>query len=852
MNSFSGILNRVGWKFLLAHRWLLVLMIAGIALGVGVMVSVDIANLSAEKSFTLSTEAVTGRATHQIISASGKLDEEIYFQFVKSGWNVPVTPVITLSIVVDKVKDRPLTLLGVDPFTDSKFRGYFQDGLEISTIESTDLLTLPGAIIISKSLADDYGLGLGESLSITFGDVSNIGLVTGIIDPPDPLTKLAMETTIITDISSAQELTGTTGRINRIDLILPEQDSIISERIQEQLPQGILLDSTISRTGSLKEMTAAFRLNLTALSLLAMLVGLFLIYNSMTFAVLERRELFGILRCLGVTRGEIFRMVVVEAILVGIVGSIAGLGLGIILGRITVGMVSQTISDLYYRTAVTTVLIPWESLVKGFVAGVGSTALAAAFPAWEAGSVSPRLALQRVNIEIKALKSVAWAGWIGMAFILIGTASFLIPNAGMLLGFGGTFLIVIGFALNSAWATGVIMRISARVFGKIFGFAGKIAPRNLAHALSRTSVAIASLLIAIAVTIGVDLMIQSFRTTVVQWMEQVLQSDVYITSTDLNGSNGANEILPEVMDIASGYPGVLRVDHLRSTEVNSNNGPVNLFATNNMDIGSERTFLEIRGTSDDLYDQMRNGSVIVSEPLSNRLNLKTGDSLQLFSLSSWQEFPIAGIYYDYGDSSGIVTMELMTYRKFWNDDSVTSMGLTLVPDLDAEKVARDIERLTIHLQPLNIQPNQFLRSEIIKIFDRTFAITAALRFLSIGVALAGILSSLMMLQLEKARETGILRALGMTNTQIGKMIFMESGLMGLTAGLLALPAGYVMALILVHVINLRSFGWTIQMNVTPQPFLWAIALSVGAALIAGIYPVYRMTRVSTIETLRME
>jgi putative ABC transport system permease protein len=274
-------------------------------------------------------------------------------------------------------------------------------------------------------------------------------------------------------------------------------------------------------------------------------------------------------------------MVVGEAALVGFIGSLLGVGLGVLFGRNTVGMVSQTINDLYYTTTIASVPIPWESLVKGLVIGVVATVMAAIAPAWEAGSVSPRLALQRSNLEGKTRKALTWTGWAGLGLISSGAMVFFIPNTGIYIGFGGTFMVVVGFALLSAWVMAVFMQGAALVGGRLFGFLGKMAPRNLSNALSRTAVAVAALMIAVAVTIGVDLMIASFRNTVVQWMEQTLGSDVYVSTPGFSATTPTIPIDPAIINLVSGFPGVQRADYLRAVTIQSPSGPINLFTTNN-------------------------------------------------------------------------------------------------------------------------------------------------------------------------------------------------------------------------------------------------------------------------------
>jgi putative ABC transport system permease protein len=197
-------------------------------------------------------------------------------------------------------------------------------------------------------------------------------------------------------------------------------------------------------------------------------------------------------------------------------------------------------------------------------------------------------------------------------------------------------------------------------------------------------------------------------------------------------------------------------------------------------------------------------------------------------------------------------MAQAVYRDLWGDDAITGVALRLAPGADVEGITRDLRGAIAPLQRLSVQPNRAFRDEVLVIFDRTFAITGALNLLAMLVAFVGVLSALLSLQLEKQRELGIMRAVGLTVRQLWGLVMLECGLMGAVAGLLAMPTGFVLSLILVYIINRRSFGWTLQMQVTPGPFIWALAVAVVAALLAGIYPARRMSRMVTSEAIRFE
>jgi len=871
-NSFSGgTLWRIGWRYLLRHPWQSVLMVVGIALGVAVAVAVDLANASAGRAFELSTESVTGRATHTISGGPQGLDESIYTQLKKSGLvttgGAAAAPVLSEYVSSPQFGGQPLQLLGLDPFAEPPFRDYLGGvGGEAQEARPSPLtgdlaifLTQPNAVLISTGLADQYGLRACTAddqstcrITLEINGQTKEVFIAGLLQPADSLSQRALDGLIIADVATAQELTGRLGKLDRIDLILPKTAPSLEDQIRALLPPGAHLEPVAARSGTVEQMTAAFRINLTALSLLALVVGMFLIYNTMTFSVVQRRPMFGTLRCLGVTRREIFLLVLGEALLVGLAGSALGLLLGVVLGQGAVRLVTQTINDLFFVLTVRGVQIPLSSLVKGAVLGLAATLLTAAPPAWEAASSPPRLALSRSGLESKARRAVIVAAGIGLALLVIGALTLAIPTHSLVISFGGTFAVIVGCAMLAPLLTRWLMRLLASPAGAIGGVLGRLAPRNVISSLSRTAIAVAALMVAISVTIGVSLMVSSFRHTVVLWLENTLQGDVYISAPSLTSTTPSAPLDPQVIETARGWPGVREVDVLRSVNVDSPLGPVHIAATDNTHVPLERTFLARQTPADQLWAAMLEGGVLISEPLANRLGLHSGEALALFTRSGERSFPILGVFYDYASTEGTLLMALPVYRQNWDDPALTAAALRLEPGADPDQVATGLQAAVNPIQRLLVRPNAALRAEVLVVFDRTFAITGALQLLATLVAFIGVLSALLSLELERQRELGILRAIGLTVRQMWRLILLETGLLGFAAGLFSLPTGYVLALILVYIINRRSFGWTLQMQIAPEPFIQALLVGVLAALLAGLYPARRIGRMEASEALRSE
>ncbi|HEU5086863.1 MAG TPA: FtsX-like permease family protein, partial [Roseiflexaceae bacterium] len=398
------ILLKTSLRYLLRHPWQIGLAILGVALGVAVIVSIDLANASALRAFTLSSEAVTGSATDQITGGPRGVDEALYRQLRVDLGLRDAAPVVDGYGAALEYSGLTLHVLGVDPLAENRVRS-LTGGV---SDDAPAFFTEPGAALLSAQTARAYGIAEGQRIRMRIGQRLVEAHVIGLVEPEDQQTGRALDGLMIVDISTAQEWFDRIGRLTRIDLVLPQgaAGDALRERIRASLPPDTQLVTPEARTNALAQMTGAFELNLTALSLLALIVGMFLIYNTITFSVVQRRGLIGTLRCLGVTRRQVCVLVLGEALAVGTLGALLGVLLGIVLGRGLVGMVTQTINDLYFAVTVRSVDIEPLPLVKGLLLGIAATLAAAAVPAIEATSTPARTVLRRSSYEERVRRIV--------------------------------------------------------------------------------------------------------------------------------------------------------------------------------------------------------------------------------------------------------------------------------------------------------------------------------------------------------------------------------------------------------------------------------------------------------------
>jgi putative ABC transport system permease protein len=842
----TPILSRSIWKYFFKHPWVILLSIIGVSIGVAVVVSIDIANTSSQKAFELSVENLTGTATHQIIGSPLGIDEDFYLELKMAFPELEASPVVEGYV---KLNRETIQLMGLDIFSSSYMTDEMSGTFDTSALS---LLVEPNTVLIPHVMAERMDIGTGDTIAISIAGIEREIKVIGYVGTEKGSSLDGM---LVADISTAQELLGKTGVIDNISLIIPEDDEDTAEALEQWLPEGITLNSTAASNESTLKMTSAFQTNLTAMSMLALLVGMFLIYNTMTFSVLQRRGLLGSLRVLGATRREIFTEVLIEAAIISIIGTGIGVLLGIVLGQGMVKLVASTVDSLYFTLTVTSFELSSGIFIKGILLGVITSLVAAFIPALEAASSRPQIVRFRSVIESLAQKllpkiALAGLGMMGLSIIIL-----YLSERSLIAGFASLFLLVIGFAL----CVPVIAEFISKYLGLFMYKVGsktsalyKMAVTGIAGSISRTGTAIAAMVVAISVVIGMGIMIESFRDTVELWMQQAVQGDIYINTME-NVSSTAETPLPEdiIAQIAA-LDGIEATKGLKTVFLETNYGRAEVDVITPVE--QCRTEYQLKSGNDlKAWESLTNGeAVYISEPFAYKHGLTVGDTIIFTADEGEREYAISGIYYDYSTDSGKVIMPQSIYLANWHDSTIASLGLYLENETDRDAIMNQVKAIVADAAGITVTDSFTIRADVLDLFDRTFLITRVLEFLAIIVAFIGILSALMAYQLEKIKEIGILRAIGVTPRQIWGMTSLQTGLMGTISGLLAIPLGISMSVLLIKIINIRSFGWSIQMAIGAGTIMEALAIAIGASLLASVYPAWKMSKTSPAEALREE
>lgn len=848
----TPLLRRAIWRTLAHHPWQVALALLGIALGVAVVVAIDLANVSAHRAFTLATESVVGRATHWIVGGPNGLPEKVYVRLRLAHGMRSSAPIVQGTVYLPGESGKPLRLLGVDPFAEQPFRGYLGEVGADTQVDITALLTQPRTVTLEKTAARQLGLKKGDKLTVRVGTRLITVTIAGIFEGRTALAREGLNDLLIADIATAQELLNQIGRLSRIDLILPSDaiESGLLTWLESLLPPGAEIIAASARSQSVAEMTRAFQFNLTALSSLALLVGSFIVYNTVTFLWLQRRRLIGLLRAIGVTRRQLFMLLLMESLGLGVLGAVAGILLGIGLGEGLIGLVSRTINDLYFAVQIRDVSISLETLAKGIMLGLGITLAATLAPAQEATRVPPGTALRRSPLETQTRRWLKRAALAGGSLLIGGGILLLIPSKSVWLGFAGLTGLQVGCALLAPVLGTFLLDFSRPLLGRGFGILGHLASRGIVASLSRTGVAMAALTLAVSATIGIGIMIDSFRFSVSQWLSTALQADIYVSIPGAEPGPASSFLGPDLIRRIAVTPGVAAISTTRRIRLEDNDGFTDIVVLQPAP-QSLASFQFTEGDPEKAWHAFtQKGAVLISESYAYHHNLSLGSTLRLRTDQGPRVFTVAGVYLSYGSDRGVITLHRRTYARYWSDSGVSGISVYALPNMDLDLLRQTL--LQQAEQQVQISTHRALRELSLQIFDQTFAITEVVRLLAGLVAFAGIFSALMALQLERTKEFGILRAIGLSPRQLGWLVTSQTGLIGLVCGLLALPMGILTAVGLVYVINRRSFGWSMEFLISPGILLEGILLALAAALLAGLYPAWRMARTVPAEGLREE
>ena len=853
--------------------------VVGIALGIAVVIAIQLTNGSSVRGFESALDTVAGRASLEIVGTSG-VDEN---RLRELGWLREfgaISPVIEGEMAIARTpgdagipargqaprraarRSEAVKVLGVDILRDLTLRDYAlgerealrQSGSATDGMTSQqflELLTSPRSVVITEKMARRRGYALGGEIRLMAGDRVNTYVIRGLLKDEGP-ARVMDGSFVLMDIAAAQLAFDRLGRVDRVDVQLtgaggmaPTTADIDASlaAIASRLPAGLTAQRPGRRGEQVERMLAAFHLNLTALSWVALVVGLFLIYNTVTISVIARRDEIGVLRALGVTRRQVLGLFLSEAAVLGLAGTVLGIGVGRVMANAAVGLTSATVSTLYIATAAAPpALAPWH-IALAFAIGLPLSLLSALLPAREASQVSPTAAMRgadRLESRVRLRPSAVIVPMLVLA-AAVGLAQLGPVNGRPLFGYASSFAMIIGASLLVPGIIYVLAKLLGGVLRRVLGVEGLLAHANLAAAIPRLSISVAALAVSLSMMVAVAVMIGSFRDTVAYWIGQTLQADLFV-GPGMQPTAGSEQTLSgPVIEAVRSHPGVEAVDSFRNVDL-VYNGNLVVLGAGNFGLVLSHGSLLFKSPPDGreaLGRAIGTESVVVSEAFANKYHAQPGDTITLQTPLGPHPFAVVAVYYDYAVDRGVIVMDRATFVRFFGDLAPTGIAAYLKPGADPEQVRAEILEGLDEGHRAFIYTNRDLRAEVLRIFDSTFAITYALEIIAIVVAMLGVAATLLTLVLERRRELSMLRLIGAARRQVQRVVVIEAALIGAVSQAIGLVVGLALSVVLVYVINLQSFGWTIQFHV-PTLFLVQVSVAViVATAVAGIYPARR-------------
>ncbi len=822
------------------------LAIAAVAVGAAVVLAIELAGNAAAGSFRSSMQTLAGDNDLEIIAAGG-VPQELTGTLARLPFPLRVSPRIEDRATI-ATSGEAVPLIGVDLVGMANDEN--QQAIEVDRdARAPQQLNDPDAIWVSGSLAHH----IGEKIALLINDQTREYTVRGFIPESSQLTGDA----IVMDIGAAQAATRRHNRVDRILVKTPDQPGIEvwEQRIAAALPAGAEVHLQGSQTVANRRMLAAFRWNLRILSYIALLVGAFLIYNTISVGVVRRRADIGTLRALGASRRSVLFAFLAESLLFGVVGAALAVPLGRVLAGDAVRLLATTVDALYISSRPGSLHVSALDAMLSFVVGVGVAIVSALAPAREASLVAPTEAMARGRREFRVRVERKRDALIATLLAAAAAAMACVPpiEGKPLLGYLAALLLICSSSLAIPALVHWCLAQSSAVLSRTAGVEALLAARSLGGSLRRTSVLVGALSTAISMMTSVGIMVGSFRQTVITWMESELPADLYLRPAGDPAADRHPTIAPGLAARIARIPGVEDVGQFRAYEIEYQGLPVTL-AGAEFHANRPREFSGFvsRRAPERVLDEMKAAdAALVSEPFAYKHHVRAGDTVSLPLGGRTVTFRIVDIFYDYGNERGYILLDRSSLLKYFPDPAPSNLAVYLSPGADVESVRAAIRGASAHHDVL-IFSNGEIRREGVRVFDRTFAITYALEAIAVMVAIMGIAGALMSIVIDRRREFGLLRILGATSRQIRKLILIEAGLIGIFANIAGLALGIALSFILIFVINKQSFGWTIQFHWPVAVIVAALSVVYAATVLAGLYPAHVAQRLNPIEVVHEE
>lgn len=837
----------------------------GIALGVSLFIAIQMINKSTLLSFQESMEAVSGKATLIVTGArtgfpESAIDDVKKFKEVRHA--VPMVQTHAYFTNQTKINEN-LMVLGVDLLKESSVRTYKTTDEEVMD-DPLIFLNQPDSIIVTHEFAKRNNLQTDSKIEVATPVGKKTLTIRGLLTP-EGVAKAYGGALAIMDIDGAAYTFGRQGKFDRIDIITRDgvDLDLLAKKMSAVLGAGYKVERPNENSRSMEKLVQSYQSLLSFFSTLALLVGVFLVTNTVSISVVERRKEIGTLRAVGATKAAISAVFMSEAFFMGLVGSFAGVFAGRILASQMIGMVTASMSRQYVTNiSVAKIYFTTEHIILGLVVGTVTSMAAALWPAVKAAYIKPVEAMKKLDSNELEQKHSHKMFFIGLLFL-----TYLVVSS--YLGWGAKHKLLQFFGqactmLGSAFVAPEIVNYLAKLIRKGLALSTiitRLSLDNIVRFPKRTASNVTTLMIGLILVMMVTTLNQSFQTTLSAWFDRVLKADIVVSSSgDLVGFQTqplAESVGRELETVTGVKKGVARsVFGIRFTHFNYNGKQMGLKAFDKPDPSYDYAMLDMisGGTRTVVGEKLftEPNTIVVSEIFRFHQNKNVGDEVLINTPTGEVKFKVIGVAYDYASPEGIVYLNRETYKKYWQDDLVDAFSLNVASHTTVDAVRREIDGRFGRSKSLMTVSQQEMKKNLLIEIDKSFSYTKAIEVTALLIAFLGLFNTFMISVMERMRELGMLRSTGMEQGQLVKMILLEAFWQGGLGALTAVFIGFGISYIFVKNDLSLMLGWIVQFSFPWQVVVNVILIGISTGLVAAFLPARRASKINIREALEYE
>jgi putative ABC transport system permease protein len=849
-----NLLRLISWPYARRHVLRTILTASGIVLGVSVFGGMHTANRTVLGAFAQTIDRIAGKTELQVTAGDTGFGEDV-LDVVQSAKTVAVAvPVIEAVVASNIAGQGNLRVLAVDMTGDRRLREYDFDSADDLVLEDALIfLAQPDSVILTKEFAERNGLSIGSRLRLGTAVGQTAFTVRGLMKSSGLATAFGGNLAVM-DVYAAQKMFGRGRMFDRVDLALKEGATITAgqQELRTLLGPAFEVQPPSMRGQQFEAMLAAYSIMLAASSAFALFIGVFIIYNSFTIAVAERRSEIGILRALGATRAQIGRIFLAEGAAIGIVGSATGLAIGVLLSRSVATSIATLFGDVYGVSQQAGELATDPVVLSlAFAAGIVTSVVAAAIPARAAARVDPVMALQKGRQQLLSAGESRVRVMLAAGLVIVAIASPVFGRtrpvfyAGYVSGIVAVLLLA---PLLSLW----VARAIRPVLAWMRPVEGALAADSLIQAPRRTSATVTALMLCLAVVVAFSGMARSTYDSIAQWVDTALNPDLFVTSSatpEVQAPRFPSTMASEIAAI----PGVERVQMFRNGRIAYGDGQVMVVALEMESVANTSPQEPVAGNRDDMYREAAAGrGVIVSDSLAQLRGLSPGTPVEIPAPYGLIRLPVVGVVVDYSDGQGAILMDRSVFTRYWRDDTVSDFRVYAQTGTSVETLRQRIVERFANERQVFVLTNEELRSYILNVADQWFNLTWVQIAIAVVVAVLGIVNTLTVSITDRRRELGVLRAVGGLRRQILGTVWLEGVAIAGIGLVLGNIVGGINLYYLLDIVRQDVAGLRLAYTYPLVTAATLVPVMLGAAFSAAIWPAELAVRGSLVEALEYE